>query len=181
MHVQSCSHLMDYHACTIMIMLTLFFYYAHVKLIGSVYLPQCEFINGSSNTTIPIWLIIFGAASLLETMVNVCMTLWCCKSIHAAESSSDDDDDNASKCISRCGCCIGSFFIAFLIVWVAVGTFWVFSVFDDYQLLGSLCEKCCHPVPYVFSFVVLILIYSVSGLFCIGFFCCLCCYAMCSD
>ena len=166
-----CMHYHD-NAYTVLLLCT------RLTHIGSVYLSQCEFINGSSNTNIPIWLIVFGTASLLQTMVNVCKR--CCKCI-AKSSSDDDDDDDASKWISRCGCCIESFFIAFLFVWVIAGSVWVFAAFDDYQLLGSLCEECCHPVPYVFSFVVLILIYSVGGLFCIGFCCCLCCYAMCSD
>ena len=143
-----------------------FFFHA-----GSIYLPQCE-----QNKNIPIWLIVFGCVSLVQTAVNVCKR--CCQCVVKSASDDDDEEDDSNtlaNCISRCGCCIESFFTGFLFVWIIVGSVWVFGIYDDYQR-GS-CSDCCHSVPYLFSFITLIVIYSLGALFCCGLCCCFCCMA----
>ena len=145
---------------------------------GSVYLTRCEFIDSHSNTNVPIWLIVFGGVGLLQTIVHVCKH--CCQCMY--KSSEDDKEGNTmSTLISRCGCCCDSFFIAFQFVWMIVGSVWVFGVYGDYQEMGSACVDCCHSVPYLFSFVVLILIYCFGAVLCLGVCCCLCCAFCVSD
>lgn len=139
---------------------------------GSVYLTRCNSNDDQSNTNVPIWLIVFGVVGLLQTFVHICKQ--CCQCIF--KSSEDDEGGNTmSTIISRCGCCCDSFFIGFQFVWVIVGSVWVFGAYGDYKEMGSACIDCCYPVPYLFSFVVLILIYSFGAFLCLGVCCCLCC------
>ena len=147
--------------------------------VGAIYLPQCEILNDKSNTNIPIWLIVFGTVSLLQTVVNLCKR--CCQCLLKDAEDDDDDDNAATKCISCCGCSIESFLIAFLFVWLIAGSVWVFGAFSEYQAPDAGCTDCCHTVPYLFSFVVLILIYSLGGLVCLVMCCCFCCVAICKD
>ena len=142
--------------------------------LGSVYLTRCEFINDQSNTNVPIWLIVYGGIGLLQTVVRICKQ--CCLCL--CKSSQDDEEENTmSTLISHCGCCCDSFFIVFQFIWLLVGSVWVFGAYGNYQQLGDQCVDCCHTVPYLFSFVILILIYSLSlgALLCLGTCCCLCC------
>ena len=82
-----------------------------------------------------------------------------------------------STIISRCGYGCDSFFVTFQVIWLIVGSVWVFGVFDDYQQsVGGVCIACCHNVPYLFSFVILILIYIFGGLCCLTACCCCICY-----
>ena len=130
---------------------------------GSIYIDQCN------NNRIPIWLIVFGCVSLAQTFVNLCKR---CTQQIAKSSRDHGDDDSSANSISRGGGCIESFLSGFLFVWIIVGSVWVFSRYDEYKRLGiDGCPNCCHPVPYLFSFIVLLVIYTVGALFC----CCLCC------
>ena len=133
---------------------------------GSIYIDDCSV---SSNNRIPIWLVVFGCVSLAQTFVNICKR--CAQ--HIAKSSRDSgDDESSANSISRSGGCIESILSGFLFVWIIVGSVWVFSIYDDFRLDRScLTINCCHPVPYLFSFIVLLVMYTVGALFC----CCLCC------
>lgn len=135
--------------------------------IGSIYIDDCV-----GNNRIPIWLVVFGCVSLVQTFINVCKR---CAQQVAKKSRDSDDDSSGSNAVSRSGGCIESLLSGFLFVWIIVGSVWVFSIYSDYQNGFSnnpnACRACCHQVPYLFSFIVLLVIYSISALFC----CCICC------
>ena len=65
------------------------------------------------------------------------------------------------------GSCIESVLSLFLLAWIIVGSVWVFGHFDDWK---KDMDRCNNTV-YIFSFVILVLIYVFSGLIC----CCCCC------
>ena len=143
---------------------------------GSIYIDDCRL----GNNRIPIWLVVFGCVSLAQTFINICKQ--CIQQV--TKKSNREDGESSSNSVSRGGGCIESFLTGFLFVWIIVGSVWVFGIYDDYLAVGSQCNQCCHPVPYLFSFVVLLVIYTIGALFCCclcGCFCCLLCLGAASD
>lgn len=135
---------------------------------GSIYINDC--VGGNR---IPIWLIVFGVVSLLQTFTNVGKR---CAQHAAKRSGNGDDNSSRSQTVSRSGSSFESLLSGFLLVWIIVGSVWVFGIYDDYQLDRldlSQCPGCCHPVPYLFSFSILLMIYSIGALFCLILCCCL--------
>ena len=122
-----------------------------------MYLHQCE-----GRHFIPIWLIVFGAFSLLQIAINIikrfsrrCITPYI-------------------ECGTRSCCCLEFLIIIFLFVWTIVGSYWVFGFYWQYASCSSSHGvPCCHPVPYIFSFVTLILIYFLVFM---TVSCCCCCF-----
>ena len=132
---------------------------------GSIFIDDCPASN-----RIPIWLIVFGCVSLLQTFVNICK-----RCIQQVTKKSGEEEEERSNSVSRGGGCIESFLSGFLFVWIIVGSVWVFSLWDDYQIQGiAMCPDCCHQTVYLFSFSVLLIIYSFGALCCCCFCCCFC-------
>ena len=127
---------------------------------GSIHLQQCE---GGSNKNIPIWLIVFGCVSLVQTALHTC-----CRCIKRAS----DDDEDAAKFISGCHCCTEILFSAFLFVWIIVGSVWVFGAYDKFQ--QGDCDNCCNSVPYLISYNTLIMVYTLGAVVCYTLCCCCC-------
>ena len=135
-------------------------------LAGSIYIDNCS-VTTTTNR-IPIWLVVFGCVSLVQTFINICKR---CTQQIAKSSRDSSSEESSGNSISRGGGCVESFLSSFLFVWIIVGSVWVFSVYHQYRSGIERCSSCCHDVPYLFSFIVLLVIYTVGALFC----CCLCC------
>lgn len=138
---------------------------------GSVYVHNCD-----GERFIPIWLIVFGVISLLQTLINIVKR--CFKCIKRSQSDDDSENGNGDHSV-RCGSCLESFLSFFLFVWIIAGSAWVFGFFDNYVDLDCRHNvdhpDCCHPVPFLFSFITLIVMYVFSFLA----LCCCCCCFMC--
>lgn len=143
--------------------LVILYIYIYI-LVGSVYLNRCEV-----NRLIPIWLIVFGVLSLIQTMINVAKRCCSCKK--------NDDEESGQDYGRRSGSCFESLLTTFLFVWIIIGSVWVFRLFDSFKTNNCIdfselnSDVCCHPVPYLFSFVTLIVMYTISALI----LCCSCC------
>lgn len=140
----------------------------YLLITGSIFIDDCPTTN-----RIPIWLIVFGCVSLVQTFINICKR--CIQQV--TKKSGEEDEERGSSSVSRGGGCIESFLSGFLFVWIIVGSVWVFSLWDDYldfQAGGNMCQACCHPTVYLFSFSVLLIIYSFGALCCCCFCCCFC-------
>ena len=141
---------------------------------GSVYLNDCP-----GRDKIPIWLIVFGCVSLLQTLINIVKR--CFKLL---TKDSDDDRERSERDKNyggRGGNCLESFLSFFLFIWIIIGSVWVFGYWDMYRLANDSCgidQNCCHPVPYLFSFITLIVIYVCSILVCCCCCCCFCLFAL---
>ncbi len=61
----------------------------------------------------------------------------------------------------------------FIFVWLIIGSFWVFGNFDDWKW-DKDSHYYCHPLPYLFSFILLIIFYSLLAIVAC-FSCCVCC------
>ncbi len=136
--------------------------------IGAVYFNDCP-----GRSRIPIWLIVFGGFSIVQTFINVIKR--CCKLCRKQEGDSDSDD-GGSNYGNRGGSCFETLVSIFLFVWIIVGSVWIFGFYPEYRECTNepaLSNECCHSVPYLFSFVTLIVIYAVSFL---SLFCCCCCF-----
>jgi hypothetical protein len=133
-------------------------------VIGSVYVHDCE-----DRKTIPIWLIVFGCVSLVQTVIDLF------KRVFKKKREDEEEGPNRDRYANRSGNCLESFLSFFLFVWIIIGSAWVFGYYTTFKDCRNLPnEPCCHPVPYLFSFVTLIVIYSVSLLIC-----CCCCFVFC--
>ena len=139
---------------------------------GAVYLDDCPAANTSAGGgRIPIWLIVFGCVSVVQTIIGSVKR--CCK-----RKKDSDDDSQSRNYAERGGNGFESLISLFLFVWIIVGSVWVFSFygrFNDCRDNFSGDPFCCHPVPYLFSFSVLIVVYVVSFLAC---FCCCCVFCL---
>ena len=122
---------------------------------------------------IPIWLIVFGVFSLFQTIVNGMRR--CTESIRETTSSDEEGSKKPSAANRGGGCCEGLISL-FLFAWLIVGSVWVFGYWNTYNSAEcSTREDCCHPVPYMFSFVSLIVMYAVGALSILIACCCCCC------
>jgi hypothetical protein len=80
---------------------------------------------------------------------------------------------NRERYAGRSGNCLESLLSFFLFIWIIIGSAWVFGYYSTFKDCG---EDCCHPVPYIFSFVTLVVIYTVSFVIC----CCCCLTIFCA-
>ena len=129
---------------------------------GSIYLHDCN-IQGR----IPIFLIVFGCVSLLQTMLGLAKLVLC-------RSDETENDDRKKKGGNFCE----SFLTTFLFIWIIVGSAYTFGAWPVwFQNGGQPCpgEACCAPVLMYFSFILLICIYGLAALCCCCFLCCVCC------
>jgi len=131
---------------------------------GSVFLHDCP-----GQSIIPIWLIVFGCVSLLQTTINIV------KRFFKKKPRRDEEEGDQANYANRTGSCFESLVSIFLFVWIILGSYWVFGYY--YVWRANRCnndpsiECYCHPVPYLFSYIVLIVIYVTSCIFCL---CCCC-------
>lgn len=136
--------------------------------LGSIYLDDCQ-----GRRLIPIWLIVFGVFSLIQTMINVFKR--CIKYLRRSESDAEGERPDYG---SRGGSFFESIITFFLFVWIIIGSVWVFGFYNQYRTCQENdldASVCCEPVPYLFSFVTLVVMYVVSFLS----LCCCCCCIIC--
>ena len=132
---------------------------------GSIYIHDCP-----GRRLIPIWLIVFGCFSLLQTTINVIKRIF--------NRKKEEDEENVGREAGRKGGnCLESLITTFLFVWIILGSVWVFGFYDEYKSCNAGSPDCCDSVPYLFSFITLIVMYSLSFLFIFCFCCCFVCLA----
>ena len=130
---------------------------------GAVYLHRCQ-----GQYIIPIWLIVFGSVSLLQTAINVIKRIF-----RKNKQREEEEEGGQSNYANRTGSCLETLISIFLLIWIILGSYWVFGYYGLWSQEGcrSASSRCyCHPVAYLFSYVTLIVIYVTSCIFC-----CLCC------
>ena len=115
-----------------------------------MYYNKCSIEN-----KIPIFLIVFGCISLLQTTFGVLKLIIC-----------DEEKDRIRASIFE------GFISIFLAIWIIVGSYYTFNVYSDWLNNGKqsctngqsdAAAQCCDAVPMYFTFVLLVLIY----IFCI--------------
>lgn len=141
-------------------------------VIGSVHINDCP-----GQYRIPIWLVVFGAVSLVHTLISVFK--FCAKIV--TKKTEEEGETRNQNYASRSGTTCESLLSFFLFIWTIVGSFWVFNYYvytwsrhgcsNNYD--DTVCQ--CHPVVFLFSYITLIVMYSLSLLIC----CCGCCCFIC--
>ena len=136
---------------------------------GAIDLDQCRL-----NRNIPIWMIVYGCFCLVLTAISV--TKQCC-----CKKSKDDEESEENKRNRRkqgCNMC-ESLIIIFLMVWIFIGSSWVFGSYSEFRAGPGSCRElsqnttgapfnnCCEPGAYLFAFGSLLAVYSLWGLCCI--------------
>ncbi len=135
---------------------------------GALYKEQCP-----GQHLIPIWMIVFGSTALLQMMLNIFRMIISCS---CGKNGENESKEKSGNCCGRSGYCLESIVTVFMFIWVIVGSVWVFGYYNTYK---SCTENCCAPLPYMFSFVILIIMYAVSILALLVTCCCCCCCLMC--
>ena len=123
---------------------------------------------------IPLFLIVFGCVALLQTTMHLFKMCLCRRK----------DDEQNSGAREKGGNFCESILTLFLFVWIIVGSYYTFNAFNPWNnndkmscSSGGDSDYCCDPPVMLFSFVVLILIYSIFALSC----CCVCCCVFCAS
>ena len=135
---------------------------------GSVYFHDCDI-----EPKIPLFLIVFGCVALLQTTMHLFKMCLCRRK----------DDEQNSGAREKGGNFCESMLTLFLFVWIIVGSYYTFNAFNPWINNGRMsCSSsgdsdCCDAPVMLFSFVVLILIYSFFALSC----CCFCCCVFCAS
>ena len=138
---------------TVTIHSTMYLYAYHA---GCVYINRCQ-----GQPIIPIWLIVFGSVSLVQTAINIVKRFF---------KNNGDEERNyvytAWNCFETC-------LSFFLLIWIILGSYWVFGYYNLWQLCNiaenanPICS--CHPVVFWFSYVTLVVIYVMSCILCSTF------------
>ena len=122
--------------------------------------------NCSISSLVPIFLIVFGCVSLIQTGIHIFRL--CC---------GRKDDERSERANQGSNCC-ETIISIFLFVWIIIGSYWVFSLWNVWN--SSTCNQgaeCCDPVLVYFSFVTMLLIYATGILCCCCLVCCVFCCA----
>ena len=136
-----------------MIHSTLYLYANHA---GCVYINQC-----TGQPIIPIWLIVFGCVGVLQTAINIIKRFF----------KNNDRGEEERNYIYVSWNCFETLLSFFLFIWIILGSYWVFGYYDLWRLCNiTQYSSCyCHPAPYLFSYVTLVVIYVTSCIFCFVF------------
>ena len=125
-------------------------------ILGSLYFYDCQI-----SRLVPIFLIVFGCVSLVQTAIHIFRMI-----------CGHRKDERSERANQGSNCC-ETLITVFLIVWIIVGSYWVFSLWSSWDQNPSNC----HPVLVYFSFITLLVIYGTAILF---FFCIVCCMLCCT-
>ena len=130
-------------------------------LIGSVYFDKCTIRVAN---LIPIFLIVFGCVALFQTAFGIIKMCLCGRDI-------DLEDDEPCKTKIKIGFKLETVFSSLLSLWIIVGSYLTFGVYDDWIEGGKQScsaggdpKLCCDAVPMYFTFVFLILVYCLLGI-----------------
>ena len=130
-------------------------------LIGSVYFDKCTIRVAN---LIPIFLIVFGCVALFQTAFGIIKMCLCGRDI-------DLEDDEPCKTKIKIGFKLETVFSSLLSLWIIVGSYLTFGVYDDWVEGGKQScsaggdpKLCCDAVPMYFTFVFLILVYCLLGI-----------------
>ena len=159
-------------------------------VIGAVYLGQC-----GMQPKIPIFLIVLGAVGLLNTIINLAK-----QSSKRMATRLQGGGEEGGQSATRGGNCAECFIGVFLFAWLIVGSVWVFGNWTEFNHFkgNAFCAShydfnnqttsavtnyisCCHPVVYLYSFVVLVLTYVFPICLCCLCMWFVCCLALCSS
>lgn len=128
-------------------------------VVGSLYVKNCSF-----QIMIPIWLIVFGALSIIKNLSTLIQRI---KALNNGESSS-------STVLNV----FDSFMALFLIVWFLCGNYWVYHNKSLVQYDHPSIEATfCNSTTYLTAFWVITSIYIVIGAGLL-LFCCTVCFTI---
>ena len=134
---------------------------------GSVYANDC-----SLNKLIPIFLIVFGCFSAIQTCCGMSKMI-CCRET--------DDESDTKKFCRKTNFCFQGLVVVFLFAWFIAGNVFVFGSWGtwvDNDRCSDGGENCCSPVLMYFSLITIVVMYAFSALVCCCCICCLCCMVL---
>ena len=130
--------------------------------VGSIYIKECPI-----QKMIPIWLIVFGALSVIKNLSTLFQRLKYIRNNRSEESSSNTFLN-----------VFDSFIALFLIIWFVCGNIWVYSNFLRVQHSNKddTATYCSH-LTYLLAFWIINSIYILIALACL-IFCCTICFTI---
>lgn len=133
---------------------------------GAVYFDDCEL-----QEMIPIFLIVLGCASLLHTILNIVkrLLIWM--------KNTGETHRQVKYCLYNLSSFFEGILMLFMLIWLIAGTFWVFDSYKDWETTDEDAKNYCHPVVYLFSFILLVVFYCLMAIS-LCCCCCLCCIVL---
>lgn len=136
-------------------------------VVGSIDLHNCRI-----NRLIPVWMIVYGVVSLAMTGVSVVKQCICRQK---KEEQEEGQRQNKGRQSSNC---LEGMLVTFLVIWVFIGSSWVFGNYSEWQAAGSQSclmppnittpsGLCCEPRTFLFALGSLLSIYSLFFLCCV--------------
>ena len=123
-----------------------------------MYINRCQ-----GQPIIPIWLIVFGCVGVLQTAINIIKRFF---------KNNNNHTDEERNYVYTTWNCFETCLSFFLLIWIILGSYWVFGYYTEWLACNELSNPSycyCHPVPYWFSYVTLVVIYVTSCIFCFVF------------
>jgi len=153
---------------------------------GAVHKGDCNL-----DDRIPIWMIVNGSvilAFIVFYIVKSCVRLCVC-----SNNREDNSDNKSQLLVNLCDNLIEGLFGLFLLIWLIIGSVWVLDKYDDWHDLqrpncdgltpadGDLYDKCCHEGTFLFAFIFIICVWSVTllSMCCLSIFCIILCSIVC--
>ncbi|XP_019863073.1 PREDICTED: uncharacterized protein LOC109591914 [Amphimedon queenslandica] len=144
--------------------LLLFAFNISMIVIGSVYANDC-----SLNPLIPIFLIVFGCFSVIQTCCGMSKMI-CCRE--------NEDESDTNRLCRKTNFCFQGLIVIFLFAWFIAGNVFVFGSWGDWDDSDKYGDYYCNPVLMYFSLITIIVMYAISALVCCCCLCCLCCLVL---
>lgn len=126
-------------------------------VVGSLYIKKCSF-----QIMIPIWLIVFGALSIIKNLSTL---------IQRIKALNNGDSNYSSTVVNV----FDSFMALFLFIWFLCGNYWVYHEREKVQYLDpTQIGTFCNKTTYLLAFWIITSIYILIGA-AILLFCCTIC------
>lgn len=135
-------------------------------VIGGLNLDKC-----TCERFIPIWLIVAGAAGIINQILEVCKRIM--------EKRTDDSSDQDEQSPSKFHSCFSGLLGCFNLAWFIAGNVWVYrnaSLLEEPRTCGDGGSGTCDVLTYTFSFWLITSCYIIMAFFCCCGCCCIACF-----
>ncbi|VDM54754.1 unnamed protein product [Angiostrongylus costaricensis] len=151
----------DLHATMRIVLAVLMFILLLVLSIHEVVIAAAKMTSCPVAPLIPVWLIVSGLMGILRNTGAIVCSIY---------------EDKKRRAIAIRDCILG-LFTALWIMWLIVGSYWTYSVYDK-VVYQSNKENYCDQLLYCFTFSLITTSYVIIGItfccmiYCVVFLCC---------
>ena len=122
----------------------------------------------------------YGSVSLAYSVLNILKSI-CCSNRRRQCRRREEGSEEKQSLTNRCASSIEGILHLFLFVWLIVGSVWVLGKYNDWDDAGRPnCDEspkngnCCHEGMFLFAFIFIITMWSLTFLIICCIFSCAC-------